>query len=179
MGELQKFAAIKSLLGDMGGDGGSAAETNFYDLAGTTLKTIGPVLAQVAMRGGLPALTAPAFTPQPAPGAPVQPAPATAPAQPTADQMNLKRQVDVLVAQAKSGASAEDVAEMVLNMTPEARYSELYDFINRPTVVNEMAAVNSEVANHREFFDKLRACILSELGPEETPTAEKGSAPPT
>lgn len=173
MGELQKFAAVKALLGDLagGGDGGSAAETNFYDLAGTTLKTIAPVLT-AAMSGkiAVPGLNPPApvtipEASQPAPGAPAQP-------QPTAANVQLANQVKILLMQAKGGASPEDVAEMVLNATPEADYQRLYDFINRPTVVNEMVAVNPEVANHREFFDKLRACILADLGPEETPPAQ-------
>lgn len=173
--ELSKLAAMKGLLGNLfgGGDeggGGNAAETNFYDLAGTTLKTIAPVLTAAISRWAVPALGPPA---QPAPAVEPQPTqPGATAATPSVAQVNLKRQVDVLVMQAKAGATAEDVAEMVLNMTPEAKYGDLYDFINRPTVVNEMAAVNPEVANHRDFFDKLRAAILTELGPEETPPAQ-------
>lgn len=173
--ELSKLAAMKGLLGNLfgGGDeggGGGAAETNFYDTINTTLKTIAPALA-AGLKNGIPALAAPAQPAQPDPG-PVTPQPGAPAATPTAAQVNLKKQVDILVMQAKGGQTPEDVAEMVLNMTPEARYAELYDFINRPTVVNEMVAVNAEVANHREFFDKLRAAILSELGPEETEPAQ-------
>jgi hypothetical protein len=181
LGELQKLATLKGVLGPLLGvesDGGGrdGAESNFYDLASTALKTVAPVLSHVVASKGMvpgapavPALASPANTP---PNSPPPPAP------PGATNMQLKRQVDILVAQAVSGADPTEVAEMVLDMTPETRLVELHTFLSRPTVIAEMTAVNSAVQTHAEFFGKLRAAILEQLAdaPAEPPATPPATA---
>jgi hypothetical protein len=185
LGELTKLAQLKGVLGpllgvdsDGGGDRGGA-ESNFYDLAGTALKTIAPALsAVVAAKGGAPALPVPTGgIPEVAAGtAPPSPSPTQPPAGGGAQNVNLKRQVDILVMQAQNGADPGDVADMVLDMTPETKLVELHNFLSRPTVITEMSAVNPAVQTHMDFFTRLRAAILEQLA-DEPPAANNVTQP--
>jgi len=156
LGSLEKLAKIKELFGGFGDGGGS--ETNFYDVVGRTLETLKPIIPlALAKAQGLGA--PPVMIDQHISATPAQPEPV-----PMASP--IKRQVDMLVAQAAAGADPTALAGTILNMTPEDKLDELHAFISKPDVVDTMASVNSGVNLHRAFFETLRTALLA--GTEET-----------
>lgn len=178
--ELEKHAKIADMLGSLGGGGGDRAESNFYDLAGKTLETIGPMV-----KAALPTIMANAQRPaaprgrvinqppagmQPPAGRP-QNTPTQKPATPQGQQgktMDFAQQVNLLLAQARAGTDPESLADTILQMTPETRIEELRAFISDPALVEKMAAVNPEVRNYADFFGKLKIHVLQMLAEEET-----------
>lgn len=177
--ELEKHAKIADMLGSLGGGGGDRAESNFYDLAGKTLETIGPMV-----KAALPTIMANAQRPavprgrvinqppagQPKNTPPQKPAATQGPAgaQPQGKAMDFAQQVNLLLAQARAGTDPESLADTILQMTPETRIEELRAFISDPALVEKMAAVNPEVRNYADFFGKLKIHVLQMLAEEET-----------
>ena len=109
-----------------------------------------------------------------APGTPpVLPAPpetiAEIPPEKTALQTHIeqmKPQVDVLLNNAKKGASADAVADMVVNMTPEEKLNQLYEFIAGEKCIENLIKINPDVQNYLPFFEALRARVKWLLIPE-------------
>lgn len=177
LAEIEKLTKIQDFMGGLGGGREtSAAESNFYDLATQGLKTVAPLLANLpavlASRQGAP-IPQPhviEHEPTPAQGAPRQNIPRNTPPQgPQAENVNLRNQINLLVGQAEAGTSAEDLANMVLNMTPDEKVAELKAFISRPTLIDEMAAYNPAVGTkHRPYFEALKTAILRMLAEEES-----------
>lgn len=192
LGQLETLAKLKELFGNMG-DGGSDKESNFFDVVKAGLQSFGPALAALAVRGAqsaTPALPLPTLPSQPPIGsdprsfAP-QPAPAAAPAGNDPMLAKLKNQVGILVANAKSGADPVQVAQMILEMTPDDKLDDLGEMLDAPDMVDKMATLNPEVQNYRTFFEQLRAQLLALLDTTEpdtlapTPTPAPGNAPTT
>lgn len=177
LAEIEKLTKIQDFMGGLGGGREtSAAESNFYDLATQGLKTVAPLLANLpavlASRQGAPApqphvIEHESIIPQPAPRTNI---PRNTPPQGAqVENVNLRNQVNVLVGQAEAGTPAETVADMVLNMTPDAKVAELKAFISRPSVIDEMAALVPSVnTKHRQYFEALRTAILTALAEEES-----------
>jgi len=159
LGELQKLAQIKNLLGEFGEGGRSDSESNFYDLASQGLKPIAPLLPTLAAR--LPAPSAPANSPTLA----NRPVPESNQAASAAEpqNVNLKNQVDLLVANAAAGITPDAMANMIIDATPDEKVDALRAFIAQASVVDQMAQVNPAVTQHREFFDALRVALMREL----------------
>lgn len=173
--ELQKFAMIREILGDMGGGGGDSENGVWLKL----IDKFGPVLTgalqhspQASPQLQLPIQARPQALPQPQPQPqPTKQNPAPrAQAQPQKELDEMKANVDALVSFAKMGISPEYVAQQILERTPEANEEKLYDFIADEKCIEKMAALNPEVSRHREFFEAIRGNILAafeEVSPEE------------
>lgn len=197
LGQLEKLAKIKELLG--GGDGGGGAEANFYDVVKTGLQSFGPALAALAVRNAqmptqeTPALAAPPQTviPAAAPNSNAnynKPAPGRSPTPQTDPAMaNFKRQVDTLVQNAKMNVDPLQLAETIVDLTPDDKIDALGDMLDAPDMIEQMAKLNSEVNNYRPFFESLRKALLDLLeddgadtlpapGTQETP-GPAGDAP--
>jgi hypothetical protein len=170
--QLEVFAKLKELFGSGGGDSGSGAESNFFDVVKTGLQSFGPALSALALKN---AQNVPAALPAPA-APPVHPAqfgnydkPAPAPRQAPPGQggnvnaPELKRQVDTLVQNAKMGVDPGQLAEMILRMTPDEKLDDLGNMLDDPEMIPKMAGLNPEVNNYRDFFEKLRDALLSLL----------------
>lgn len=171
--ELAKFAKVKDLVADLGGGGGDGggAESNFYDLAGKALETLGPVVGMAIQKGQVRLPAPPAAG---TPGAGARPMPETArPATPPPPNgvANMPRQpqdpiagqVKLLLMNAKGGQDPTAVAEMVLDNTPDEKLGDLKSFVSAPNVLDRMAAAVPEVRNYIPWFTKLRDAILSLL----------------
>ena len=185
LGSLEKLAKVKELLGTFSGDGGNGggAEANFYDVVKTGLQSFGPALATLAMRNTQIAPQTPALAP-PAPVAP----PNTAAnydkpngRQPGQEQGNiamesLKRQIGALIMNAKLGATPDQVANMVLDSTPDDKLDALANMIEDPACVDKMAQLNPDVQNYRDFFNQLRAALMALLTEDEPATLAAGAA---
>lgn len=172
LSELTKFAKVKEVISDLaggGGDGGGSVESNFYDLAGKAVEHLGPLVAAAAANGafkGTPQLPAPAAT-DPA-KRPIPEAQQTNGANPqmrksASGSDPIKKQVDILVANAKMGNDPRAVAEMVLDMTPDEKLDELQKFVSDVHVIERMAQANPEVRNYMPFFQALREHLLTGL----------------
>lgn len=94
----------------------------------------------------------------------------------------LKNQVDILVTNAKNGADPGQLADLILRMTPDNKIDDLGAMLDAPDMVDKMASLNPEVQNHRDFFEKLRAALLSLLEPADAdtlaPNAGQSAGPP-
>ncbi len=187
--QLEKLAKIKELLGGFGGSDGGGAESNFFDVVKTGIASFGPALAQLALRGAqqpnaalpAPAVDSATVAVQPAhiPPHAKQPGPARA-ANTGEDMASLKKQVDILVANAKMGADPVQLADTILDLTPDEKLDDLEAMLEAPDMVEKMAALNPEVRVYREFFDKLKASLLSllaESDPDTLPDAGTAASP--
>ena len=188
LGQLETLLKLKELFGASGGGGDSDKESNFFDVVKAGLQSFGPALATLAVRGAqapAPALPPPQppigtdprqFVPQPQP---VTPAP------PAQGDPAMKRQIDALVMNAKNGADINELAQTILNLTPDDKLDDLGDMLEAPDMVDKMALVNPEVQNYRDYFEKLRAALLAllddapadTLPPNQQPAAGGTGAP--
>ena len=164
--KLAEAATVKSLLKDLAGDSGEAGEANIYSLLGDTAKSLGGPLAELVVRGA----EANPSAPTPAPAA-LPPANAETPAQPemTEEQMRqliMRQQIENLVKNAQAEVPPETMATIVLNQTPEAQEDALFDFINKESAVDDMAALVPEVNSHRDWFEALRKALYEAMTEE-------------
>jgi hypothetical protein len=83
---------------------------------------------------------------------------------------DFKRKVDTLVQNAKTGVDPMQLAGTILDLTPDDKLDALATMLEAPDVIEKMAALNPEVQNYREFFDKLRSGILGLLAESEPAT---------
>ncbi len=175
LGELERLAKLKDLASSFAGDNNAGA--NFYDMAGKVVENFGPAFMAMAAnmpRPG-PAVTttpapalAPALASLDAPGGEIPPDPGPSPVQAHIDQM--KPQVAILVSNAKNNADPEAVGDMVVNMTPDERLSDLYEMIAAENCIERLIKLNPEVQNYLPFFEALRVRIKWLLLPEEEAT---------
>lgn len=183
LSQLEVLAKLKELTGG-GGGGDSGAESNFFDVVKAGLQSFGPALAALAVRqqNATPSLSLPNPQPQPQPSfspAPTfapQPVPAAAPSG-NSDMANLKRQVDLLVQNAKIGADPKELANTILDLTPDEKLDALGEMLEAPDMIDKMALLNPEVKNHLVFFEALRSNLLSLLGETETDTLPPNAQP--
>lgn len=195
LGQLEKLAKIKDLLGGLGGGGGgdSDKESNFFDVVKAGLTSFGPALATLAVRGAQQGAPAALPAPQPLqppigtdprtfyqPQGPMQ---SQQPAAPAADE-NMKKQVDILVQNAKMGTDPMQLAGVILDMTPDEKLDDLEAMISAPNMIDNLATLNPEVTNYRPFFEKLRdslKTLLKEIPADTLPanTPAGGSGAPT
>lgn len=171
LSELERLAKFKELGQTFfGSESDSASEKGFYDLATEGLRQIGPLIQTAAQRGAFalpnpnaqPAPGGPQISaPQPAPDVSVQPEPALQ--QSSNGNAAMKQQVDILVINAEKGIDAEQMAETILNLTPEGQLAALRDFVSQDDCVARMAAMNPAVMTHESWFSALRQAILDGL----------------
>lgn len=186
--QLETFAKIKSLFGggEGKGDGGGGENgAEFMDVIKAGIQSFGPALGALAAQKiqqpqvALPA-PQPPFVPPQAYGPIPQPIPQPQPAQPPGNDpmlATLKNQVDILVTNAKNGADPGQLADLILRMTPDDKIDDLGAMLDAPDMVDKMASLNPEVQNHRDFFEKLRAALLSLLEPADATTLPPNGQP--
>lgn len=179
LGELEKLSKLKELAGAF--SDGNSAGANFYDMAGKVVENFGPAFMAMAANmprpgqpvtatptPGQPPALAPALASLDAPGGEIPAAPGPSPVQTHIDQM--KPQVAILVSNAKNNADPEAVGDMVVNMTPDERLSDLYEMIAAENCIERLIKLNPEVQNYLPFFEALRVRIKWLLLPEEEAT---------
>lgn len=164
LGELERLGKLKELAAGFANDGGGGS--TFYDMMGKTIETFGPAFMAVASKMNVPGQPVVPGTP------PVLPAPEVAaeiPPEKTEVQKHIeqmKPQVDVLLNNAKKGINADAVADMVVNMTPENKLNDLYEFIAGEKCIENLIKLNPEVQEYLPFFEALRARVKWLLIPE-------------
>lgn len=143
-------------------------ETNSSDILVKALEMFGGPMAEMA-KSNLNAPTAPGL-PSPNPMAPPQP---TGDPQADADaqkeyemglqKMMLNQQLNFLLRQAAANKNPELYAELLLDQAGEER---VLAFVGQENALDQLIALNSEVENHRIWFEALRASILELTAPE-------------
>lgn len=180
---LEKIVKLKELLGGLGGDGGgSDKESNFYDVVKTGISSFGPALAALAMRAQQAAQSQPPALAPPSQNPPINyplppQVPANAPPGQSDETMNLKKQVDILVSNAKMGADPMQLAGTILDLTPDEKLDDLGNMLEAPDMIEKMASLNPEVNNHRDFFAKLRDSLLTLLDDGSADTLAPNATP--
>jgi uncharacterized radical SAM superfamily protein len=80
----------------------------------------------------------------------------------------IKKQVDILLSNAKMGVSPETMADTVVNMTPDEKLDELKAFVSDPHVLERMIKSNPEVRAYHQWFQTLRENVIRLLAEIET-----------
>lgn len=151
---------------------------NFYSMMTETIRNFGPAFAQVmASAQNNPRLSAP--QPQPNPHTPPNMNPQQEPPkmqsinpetpQQSAADAELKKSIDQLLPLAKNGMNPSDVANMVLDATPDEKLDDFYAFISAPDVLVHFQRLNPEVTQYQRWFMELRNEIIAQLAEENAP----------
>lgn len=178
IGELESHAKIAEMLGTLGGGDEKGANTN--DIWLEMVKLLGPTILQGAMSTGpmsgvVQALPAPMTKGNVQPPESI-PAVVTAPAPNPKEKMQaekdekmnaLKIQCIMLEKFAKAKTTAADMAERILDSTPDNKLTDLYEFISSETCIQTMIAAHPPLQAYQDWLTELRNLIISELVPED------------
>ncbi len=151
---------------------GKDGETNSSDILVKALEMFGGPMADMAKANlagqNQPALTAPQTAPNPmAPPQPTGDAQADADAQKEYEmgmqKLILQQQLGFLLRQAAADKDPELYAELLLD---QAGVEKVLAFVGQENALDQLIALNPDVANYRGWFENLRAAILELTGPE-------------
>jgi hypothetical protein len=147
-------------------------ETNSSDILVKALEMFGGPMAEMA-KANLNAPTAPGLPPPLTAVNPMAPPQPTGDAQVDADakkeyemglqKMVLNQQLNFLLRQAVANKDPELYAELLLDQAGEER---VLAFVANDNAIDQLIELNGEVANHRQWFEALRASILELTAPE-------------
>ena len=154
--QLTEFKMIKELFG--GADDSDSGDANIYSLLGKTVEAFGGPIAQAIAAGtesgelsetGLAALPAPE--------------PTRAEAMTTQEQHNMamRKNIHILIQNAKTGIPPESFALILVNNTPEEKADELWDFISAPNCVEIILQIEPAAEPYKEWFEDLRKEVIS------------------
>ena len=146
-------------------------ETNSSDILVKALEVFASPMVEAAknMPTMMPGLTAPN-----------QPPNLMAPPQPTGDaqvdadakreyemglqKMMLNQQLNFLLRQAATGKDPELYAELLIDQAGEEK---VLAFVGQENAIEQLIALNGEVANYRQWFEALRVAILELTAPDD------------
>ena len=158
--QLTEFKMLQELFS--GGENGGGGDSNLYSLLTATVKSFGPALgAAIAAQteaGAIPA------------SGPIQPAlPQLPPTEEKeiklSDQLeSMRPQINFLVAQAKQGATPNDVATAILPGIPENALESIELFLQQENCLDLCVQVNAEVNQYRVWFLEWREIMLTAIG---------------
>ena len=163
-GMISEFNQVQELLGRAG----NATDTNESDVMNTLIKTFGPVIAALVMKGNAQA-AAPASAPQlaaPIPSPAPAPRTAPAPAQPSNEMtdMNLtalNQLIDLGIEAAKKNVPPAAFAREIIDgdtLTDE-QVDSLLDFCERSDAIDILIKFFPRVVPYQSWFDALRLAI--------------------
>lgn len=163
LGQFKNFLELQSLIKTTAGD----TEANTNDVIVSLIENLAPPLVEAVQRS-----QAVATLPK------SQPAPKLTQGTQSSQQSNemafksiWKSQLISLCASAKKGSNPQLWAAVVLDKTPESGYQQLIDFITRPDVIDQLAAIHPDVKNYEDWFRQLAGAIIDEF--EEVPEGEE------
>ena len=165
---LAEIAAIKELFSN-NDEGG---ESNFFSMMETTLKSFGPAFAQAIAMGQNSAAKpgAPAALPNPNRPDPMQ-----------EKIKEMKPQLDFVLMQVKTGATASTVADFFVDnllaneAVSDAEIDAIEQFLELPDCFRRCVAVVPEWANYAQWFEAWRVAMLKGL--QETEADDAGENP--
>ena len=82
----------------------------------------------------------------------------------------LKKQLAVLVYQAKRDSNPQLYAAVLLDNLPDGLSEDLIrEHFGDPTAVQKLAFVNPEVSSYTEWFEEFRVAVIEQLDAEDEP----------
>lgn len=171
MDQLTEFKMVQELFG--GGDSGGGGASNLYSLLEATVKSFGPALglaiAAQQKTGAIPA-HGPVEPGQPVVPALPKPVKSVKPNDPiqtddplSAELEAMRPQINFLVAQAKAGAKAEDVATAIVPGIPENALESIEAFLKKEDCIELCISVNAEIQKYRLWFIDWRDAMLRKI----------------
>ena len=175
--QLTEFKMIKELFG---GDESSepGGDANLYTLLGKTVEAFGGPIAQAIAAGaesgalsetGVVALPAPD---SPVRGTHVQPTEAEAMTEQEKHNMAMRKNIHILIQNAKAEIPPEAFALILVNNTPEEKENELWDFISAENCVETILKLEPAAEPYKEWFVDLRIAVI-DLMTELVPVPEE------
>ena len=166
--QLTEFKMIKELFG--GDDSGDSGEANIYSLLGKTVEAFGGPIAQALAAGA----ESGDLTPEGLATTGALPAPETKTVELTEQEqhnMEMRKNIHILIQNAKTGIPAEQFAQILVNNTPEEKQDALWDFISRESCVDEIIGLEPAADAYKEWFVALRDAVI-ELMTEPEPDSD-------
>lgn len=163
--QLTEFKMIKELFGG-DGDGGISGDDNLYSLLGKTVEAFGGPIAAALAAGE----EAGQLTPE---GVAALPAPEPTRVQKITEQekhnMAMRKNIHILIQNAKSKIPPEMFALILVNNTPEDKADELFEFISAENCVDIIIQLEPAAAEYKEWFVDLRIAVIEIMAePEDT-----------
>ena len=162
--QLTEFKMIKELFG--GDSDTETGDANLYSLLGKTVEAFGGPIAQAIAAGaqsgelsetGLAALPAP------------EPEPTKAEVMTEQEQHNMamRKNIHVLIQNAKAEVPPEAFALILVNNTPEDKQDELFDFISAENCVATIIKLEPAAEPYKEWFENLRVAVIEIMAEPE------------
>lgn len=177
--QLTEFKMLQELFS--GGDSGGGAESNLFSLLTETVKSFGPAIglaiAAQQKTGAIPT------------SGPIQAALPNPEKEATFDDgkntlskelESMRPQITFLLAQAKQGATAENVVNAIWPGIPEKSYESIEAFLQQENCLDLCAQVDAEVNKWRAWFGQWRDLMLNKIEAffgESEPPSEPSQEP--
>lgn len=166
MEEMTQFKMMQEMFS--GGDSGGGSESNLFSLLTETVKSFGPAIglaiAAQQKTGVIPA------------SGPIQaalPNPEKEDNTLSKELESMRPQITFLLAQAKQGATAENVVNAIWPGIPEKSYESIEAFLQQENCLDLCAQVDVEVNKWRAWFGQWRDLMLAKIdaffGEQEPP----------
>ena len=161
--QLTEFKMLQELFGGDGSDG-IGGDANLYSLLTATVNSFGgPIAAAIAAGAQSGELNTQ--------GVAALPAPKPTEIEKVTDQqkhdMEMRKQIHILIQNAKTGIPPEHFAGILVNYTPEDKQDELWDFISAEKCVDTIIELEPAAEPYREWFVALRLAVIDLMADTE------------
>lgn len=161
--QLTEFKMIKELFGG-GDDNESGGEANLYSLLGKTVEAFGgPIAAAIAAGAESGELTQTGVAALPAP----EPTKAEIMTEQEQHDMAMRKNIHVLIQNAKAEIPPEAFALILVNNTPEEKSDALFEFISAENCVDTIIKLEPAAAPYKEWFADLRIAVIDIMAEPE------------
>jgi hypothetical protein len=175
--QLTEFKMIKELFGgDESGGLGGGGDANLYSLLSETVRAFGgPIAAAIAAGAESGELTPEGLATT---GRIEAPKPKTDEVmEQERHNMAMRKNIHILIQNAKTGIDPEAFALILVNNTPEEKSDELWDFISAEKCVDTIIALEPAAEAYRKWFDELRLAVIDLMAdPEKDLQDETGES---
>lgn len=168
--QLTEFKMIKELFNS--GDSGESGEANLYTLLGKTMDAFGGPLAAALAAGhqsgqvDANGVAIPAALPEPEPSHAEQATMAEE------QKVYMRKQIHILLQNAKADIPPQQFALIVVNNTPEDQEDTLWEFVESENCVDQMIALEPAAEPYREWLTTLRSEIIDLMTEPEPETTQ-------
>lgn len=161
--QLTEFKMIKELFGG-GDDDSPGGEANLYSLLGKTVDAFGgPIAAAIAAGAETGDLSETGVAALPAP----EPTKAEVMTEQEQHNMAMRKNIHVLIQNAKAEIPPEAFALILVNNTPEEKSDALFEFISAENCVDTIIRLEPAAAEFRQWFDDLRIAVIDIMAEPE------------
>jgi len=165
--QLTEFKMLKELMsGD--GDSGESGDANIYSLLGKTVDAFGgPLMAALAQGQQAGQIDENGIaTPQALPS-PETPTEVDKVKEDEQHKLYMRKQIHILLQNAKTGIPAKQFALIVVSNTPEEQEDALWEFISAENCIDQMVALEPAAEAFREWLNELRTEVINLMSEPE------------